>query len=103
MPGQVEISLRYYRHIGPTFIHGGVTLRFDSLQPYGFASTAQWPTTDNYESTVQKAVEKVLKERQGHLETTQVVLTAIEWDKINSCADGFRRAATAATRAAFED
>jgi len=100
-PGQVEISFKYSRHVGPTHIHGGLTLRFDSLQPYAFVSRAQWPSTDNYETSIREAVEQVLQERQGHIESTLVVLTHIEWDQVASCEIGFRRAAAAATRASF--
>jgi hypothetical protein len=101
-PGQVEITLRYSRHIGPKHVHGGLTLQFDSLQPYAFVSSAQWPSTDNYETSIREAVERVLQERQGHTESTLVVLTHIEWDEVASCEVGFQRAAAAATRAAFE-
>ncbi len=101
-PGQVEISFRYSRHVGGTFVHGGLTLQFDSLRPYSFVSRAQWPSTDNYEMSIREVVEQVLQERQGHAETTSVVLKHIEWDDVNSCQLGFRRAAAAATRAAFE-
>jgi hypothetical protein len=101
-PGQVEITLRYSRHVGPKHVHGGLTLQFDSLQPYAFVSSAQWPSTDNYETSIREAVEQVLQERQGHTESTLVVLTHIEWDEVASCEVGFQRAAAAATRAAFE-
>jgi hypothetical protein len=101
-PGQVEITFRYSRHVGPKYIHGGLTLQFDSLQPYAFVSRARWPSTDNYETSIREAVEQVLHERQGHTESTLVVLTHIEWDEVDSCEIGFQRAAAAATRAAFE-
>jgi hypothetical protein len=101
-PGQVEITFKYSRHVGPTFVHGGVTLQFDALQPYGFSSRAQWPDAGNYETAVREAVEQVLRERQGQIETTQVILKAIEWDEVASCEVGFRKASQAATRAAFE-
>lgn len=84
------------------YIHGGLTLQFDSLQPYAFVTRAQWPSTANYETSIREAVEEVLRERQGHMESTLVVLTQIEWDDIASCEVGFRKAAVAATRAAFE-
>jgi hypothetical protein len=100
-PGQVEISFRYSRHVGATCIQGGLTLRFDSLKPYAFTSHAQWPGSDNYESQIRESVEDVLREHQGNLAFTLVVLEQIEWDGIASCEVGFRRAATAATRAAF--
>ena len=101
-PGQVEISFRYSRHVGPKYVHGGLTLQFDSLKPYAFITRASWPGTDNYETSIRQAVEEVLRERQGHLASTLVVLKQIEWDDIASCEIGFRRAAAAATRAAFE-
>jgi hypothetical protein len=42
-PGQVEITFRYARHVGPMHVHGGLTLQFDELKPYAFVSRAQWP------------------------------------------------------------
>ena len=101
-PGQIEVSFEYARHLGPRFIHGAVSLSFDGLRPYGFVSAVQWPDGGNYESAVRKAVEIVLIERQGHLETTLVVLKKISWDEEASCEAGFARAATAAAKAAFE-
>ena len=101
-PGQVEITFRYSRHVGPRYVHGGLTLQFDSLQPYAFVSRAQWPGTDNYETSIREAVEQVLRERQGQMESTLVVLKHIEWDDVASCEIGFKRAAAAATHAAFE-
>jgi hypothetical protein len=84
------------------YIHGGLTLQFDSLRLYSFVSRAQWPSTDNYEPSIREAVEQILRELQGHAESTLVVLTRIEWDEVASCQLGFERAAAAATRAAFE-
>ncbi|MFA5120183.1 hypothetical protein [Zavarzinia sp.] len=101
-PGQVKISFGYLRHIGPMFMHGGLTLQFESPRPYAFISRVQWPDNENYENAIHEAVEKVLLELQGHIETTLVILTQIEWDEINSSEEGFRRAAAAATRAAFD-
>jgi hypothetical protein len=100
-PGQIKVSFSYSRHVGPMHMHGGLTLRFDSLKPYAFVSHAQWPSVDNYEASIREAVEEVLRELQGHTDSTLVVLTQIEWDEINSFEVGFRRAAAAATRAAF--
>ena len=100
-PGQVEVSFRYARHLGPRFVHGAVTLRFDSLQPYSFVSRARWPTPENYEAAIRETVEAVLLERQGNLYTTCVVLEAIEWDPVLSCEAGFRSATRAACEAAF--
>ena len=101
--GYVEISFRYSRFVSARgYIHGGVTLKFEGEQPYSFASRAQWPDSDNYERAIREAVEQVLLERQGHIKSTRVTLERIEWDSINSCELGFRRAATVATRAAFE-
>jgi hypothetical protein len=84
------------------YVHGGLTLQFDSLKPYAFVSRAHWPSTANFETSIRAAVEEVLRERQGDIESTLVVLTKIEWDDIASCEVGFQRAAAAATRAAFE-
>jgi hypothetical protein len=101
-PGQVEITFRYCRHVGPGYVHDALTLQFDALKPYAFVSQARWPSGENYEATIREAIETVLEELQGHLDTTRVVLKAIELDDVNSCAIGFRRAAAAATRAAFD-
>src|SRR5215472_10928166 len=101
-PGQVEITFRYSRHIGPTYVHGGLTLQFDALQPYAFVPCAQWPSTGNHEASIREAVEQVLHELQGHTNSTLVVLKNVEWDEMASCEIGFRKAAAAATRAAFE-
>jgi hypothetical protein len=100
--GQIEITVRYLRHVGPMYIHGGVTLQFDSLQPYAFVSKVQWPGADNYENAIRETVEDEMRELQGSLEQTLVVLTEIEWDNVASSEIGFRRAAAAATRAAFD-
>ena len=102
-PGQIEVTFEYARHLGPRFIHGAVSLSFDGLRPYGFVSEVRWPDGSNYENAVRKAVETVLLERQGHLETTLVVLKKISWDEAAaSCEAGFARAATAAAKAAFD-
>jgi hypothetical protein len=101
-PGQVEVTFTYARHLGPYFMAGGVTLQFDSLRPYGFISQAIWPATDNFDNIVQEAVEGVLRERQGHLNSPSVLLKRIQWDEVSSSPESFRRAAAAATRAAFE-
>ena len=101
-PGQVEITFRYSRHVGPMHIHGGVTLQVDGLKPYGFVSYARWPPTDNYELAVREVIERVLQERQGHLTSTLVTLVAIEWDEVASSEFGFRKAAAASAHAAFE-
>ena len=101
-PGQIEVTLNYSRHVGGKFVHGGVTLQFDSLRPYAFVSEAQWPSTDNYEEAIRQAVEQILLELQGHMDFTLVVLKHIEWNDVHSCELGFRKAAVAATRAAFE-
>ncbi len=100
--GGVEVSFEYRRHVGPRFIHGGVTLQFDGHLPYRFVSTAKWPGSDSYEPAIRETIEEVLRERQGNLGTTQVTLKHISWDEMNSCEVGFRRATLVAARAAFE-
>ena len=27
-PGQIEVTIEYFRHVGPRYIHGGLTLSF---------------------------------------------------------------------------
>ncbi len=100
--GIVEVTFGYRRATGGRSVHGGVTLRFDSTRPYKFASQAQWPSIgDNYEPAIREVVEATLRERQGHLDCTEVLLVRIDWDDVNSCEMGFRNAAAAATLAAF--
>jgi hypothetical protein len=100
-PGQVLVTFAYSRHMGPTCQHGGVTLSFDSLQPYSFESRARWPSGGYYEAQVRAAVESVLLERCGALDMCRVVLEGIVWDDVHSCAIGFERVARAATEMAF--
>ena len=100
--GGIEVTLEFMRHVGPRYIHGGVTLQFDSNLPYAFSSNAVWPTSDNYEVAIREAVENVLLERLGNLDKTRVLLKGVTWDEVNSCEAGFRRAALVATKAAFE-
>jgi hypothetical protein len=101
--GEVEVQLKFARHMGPRFIHGAVTLQFSAGRAYSFSSNAHWPSTnENYEQAIRLAIEETLAAIQGHLNTTSVVLKSIEWDEISSCQSGFERAARAATLAAFE-
>jgi hypothetical protein len=99
---QIEITFEYSRYVGPRYIRGGVTLQFDSSQPYTFTSHAHWPV-ESYESAVRAEVEQVLREKFGNLERVKVVLTRIMWDDVASNEMGFRRAARAAAEAAFPD
>ena len=87
------MTVEYLRYVGPRYIHGGVTLSFDSLQPYSFASDVLWPTGDDYEAAVRRSVEQELLTRLGSLERTRVVLKRISWDTVSSCLGGFERAA----------
>lgn len=100
--GLVEVTFSYRRAAGGKSDHGGVTLRFNSTRPYNFLSQARWPSSDNYERAIREAVEATLGECQGHLESTEVLLVRIDWDDVNSCELGFRKAAAAATRSAFQ-
>ena len=100
--GQVEIAFEFNRHVGGKFLHGGVRLRFDSMQQYSFMSQATWPTTDNYEDAIRTSIEEVLAEKMGRLTSTSVVLLGVTWDVISSCEAGFRMAARAATLSAFQ-
>ena len=100
-PHETEVTFEFLRHVGPRFIHGGVTLRFEASEEYEFVTRATWPTTDNYENAVREAIEDVLLRQLGKLKGTKVVLERIRWDPINSSENGFRRAARAAAEAAF--
>jgi hypothetical protein len=100
--GLVKVTFNYRRFTGGRYIHGGVTLRFDSTRPYNFLSQAQWPPSgDNYEPAIREAVEATLRECQGHLDTPEVLLVRIDWDDVHSLELGFRNAAVAATLSAF--
>jgi hypothetical protein len=99
---ETEVTFEFRRHVGPRFIHGCVTLRFESSPGYAFSSHAQWPQAENHDAAVREAVEQVLIERLGTLDGTKVVLSSIRWDPVNSSESGFRRAARAATIATFE-
>ena len=98
--GQIEVSFTYRRHIGPRFEHGSVDLRFNSLQPYSFSSSAKW-LNENYEKEIQIGVEKALIEKVGSLQNTRVELLKVDFDEIYSTANGFQSAAYAATCSAF--
>ena len=100
--GGIEVTLEFSRHLGPRYIHGAVTLQFDSHLSYEFVSTAIWPTSDNFENAIQEAVEEILLERLGHINETRVLLKRVGWNEVSSCEAGFRRAARAATKIAFE-
>jgi hypothetical protein len=99
--GLIEIALEYSRAAGPHSIHGALRLRLNSTRPYSFRSEAQWPDGVDYTVFVREAVEAVLIERLGSLSQTEVVLRTISFDPVNSCAEGFRRAARAAVEPAF--
>jgi len=88
--------------VGPRFVHGAVTLQFDSFKPYAFVSEAIWPDSDNYESAIRHAVEEVLLEHLGHLSNTRVVLKGIIYHECDSCEMGYHVAARLAALAAFE-
>ena len=45
--GKVAITFKYSRNFGPKHVIGGLTLEFDSTQPYAFVSRAKWPGLDN--------------------------------------------------------
>ena len=100
--GGIEVTFEFSRHLGPRYVHGSVTLQFSSHLPYTFESTAVWPVSDNYEVAVQESVEEVLLAYLGDLSKTHVLLKRINWDEVSSCEAGFRQAARAATKAAFE-
>jgi hypothetical protein len=70
-PGQVEIIFEFSRHLGPRFVHGGVTLDFDSLQQHSFSSHAVWPA-ESYEAAVRSEVEAVLREKLGTLNASRL-------------------------------
>lgn len=100
-PGQAAISLEFNRQFGPKYVHGGVTIAFDELQPHSFLSTATWPTSDSYEADVRESIEEVLQGLLGGHARVRVVRTAVKWNEVNSCANGLRRARRPAAQAVF--
>ena len=100
-PGQLEIALEYARHTGPRFLRASVKLRFDSLRPYSFSSQATWPPGVDYTESVQSGVEEALMQRLGKLEQTEVTLLEVSVHPVDSAPMAFKRAARAATEAAF--
>ena len=100
--GQVSISFEYTRHIGPRYIHGGVTILFDALKNYSFTSNVSWPTGENYDDDIRVSIEDAIRSIQGHIEFPAVVLDKIIWNEFSSCRSGFIRAARAATLAAYD-
>lgn len=99
--GQIEVDFTYHRHLGSRLEHGSVRIRFDSLQPYSFSSSVTWIGRGNYEKQIQMGVEMALMEIIGSLQNTKVELLEIDFDEINSTANGFQSAAYAATYTAF--
>jgi hypothetical protein len=99
---ETELTFEFRRHVGGRFVHGCVTLRLESCEHYEFSSFAAWPLAENHDGAVRQSVEQVLIERLGTLDGTKVVLSSIRWDPVSSSEAGFRRAARAATIAAFE-
>lgn len=99
-PGEVEIGLRYSRHLGPRYVSGSVVLQFSLASSFSFASRVTWPDA-NYDGAVREGVEDALRQRGIAPDAVAVVLKAIEWDAVASCMIGFRQAACAATLAAF--
>ncbi len=101
VPGQVEINFSFSRHLGPRWEYASVRLQFGSSEPYTFSSSAEWPEADNYEAFVKAGVEQALQESQGSLQKTSVKLVAIGFDSVDSTPNAFKKAAYAATYAAF--
>ena len=97
----MEISFEFSKHVGPRFIQGAVRLEFDSSKPYSFHSKADWPAGHDFTGAVREGVEAALLERLGSLSSVAVVLKSVTLHPVDSCEEGFRRAARAATEAAF--
>jgi hypothetical protein len=92
--GETKVTFEYIQHVGPRFIQGGVTLKFEPADRFIFHSNAQWPTADNYDVPVEQGVKLALASR-GRL-CYRCTLEAIQWHDLNSSAIGFERAAKAA-------
>jgi hypothetical protein len=93
--GETTVAFEYTQHVGPRFIHGGVTLKFEPADRFIFHSIAQWPTSDNYDASVEQGVKMALASRGGLC--YRCTLEAIKWHDLDSSAIGFERAAKAAT------
>ena len=76
-------------------------MQFNASKPYSFHSEALWPDGDDYTYVVREEVEATLLGQFGSLSKTSVILKSISFDPVNSCAEGFRRAARAAIEASF--
>ena len=100
-PSETEVSFAFRRHVGPRFVHGGVTLTFQASERFMFLSQVTWPD-EQLDDVVAQEVRAVLADVGPEHEAMLVVLKAIEWDEMNSSASGFTRAARAATLAALQ-
>jgi hypothetical protein len=94
--GETKVTFEYAQHVGPRFIHGGVTLKFEPANQFAFHSIVQWPTADNYAASVENGVRLALASR-GVIDCYRCTLEAIKWHDHDSSATGFERAARAAT------
>jgi hypothetical protein len=90
------VTLEYSQHIGPTCVHGGVTLSFEAAQRFSFRSAAQWPSSDQLDSFVERGVRSALN-AHGLVEKYACTLNSVVWHEIHSSGLGFERAAYAAT------
>src|SRR5262245_66137890 len=100
--GEVEVTVSYRRHTGPRYMAGGVTLRFELADQYSFHSTAVWPSGTDYSTAIGQAVATELERQLGVLPNARIVLTQVEWDKIDSSEIAIRRAAAAAVKSALD-
>jgi hypothetical protein len=99
--GTAEVSMEYTQWHGGRATHVGVTLAFDASKPSGFSSIVTWPQDASYERAIKDAVMETLYAHFGNATGVNVVLNRIVWDEIHNSENGFRRSATAATKAAL--
>jgi len=90
------VTLEYSQHLGPTYIHGGVTLSFEEAPGFTFRSAAKWPASDRLDAFVERGVRSALSSR-GLEEKYACTLESIVWHDVHSSGRGFERAAYAAT------
>ena len=90
------VTLEYSQHVGPTFVHGGVTLSFEAAPAFSFRSSANWPAAGQYDSHVERGIRAALSSR-GVEDKYACSLESIAWHDVHSSGVGFERAAFAAT------
>ena len=100
-PNYTSATCEMHRNHGPKGVHGCVTLEFKRASAARFSSSVNWPSSDNYDLVIERAILAALGEiESAHLYECRLV--NISWHPIDSCAAGFAMAARLATHAALD-